>query len=99
MDAQAAFFLGVLGGLLAQLGRMSTLRVTSAKGLPKYIRHWWYWAQAVCWVLAGGLLACAYTMDGARLTALVCLNVGLTAPLIVQTLARSAPAGRPGSVS
>jgi hypothetical protein len=99
MDAKTAFFLGVLGGLLAQFGRISTLRVT-VKGLPQYVRHWLYWVQSIGWVLSGGVLAFVHTLEaGAKLTAWVCLNIGLTAPLIVQAVARGTPAGRPGTVA
>jgi len=61
--------------------------------LPVYARSPLYWGLTAVIVLAGGMLAVAYAASGQRLGPLLALNVGASAPLIIQGLAASAPDG------
>jgi len=61
--------------------------------LPVYARSPLYWGLTVVIVLAGGMLSVAYVASGQRLGPILAVNVGASAPLIIQGLAASAPDG------
>ena len=68
--------------------------------LPVYARSPLYWGLTAVLVLAGGMLAVAYAASGQQLGPVLAVNVGASAPLIIQGLAASVPEGArmPGAV-
>ena len=86
------FLLGTLGGALAELLKWFQLR--EAEILPVYAKSASYWIITVLMVLSGGVLAWAYGLDANR--ALLAINVGITAPLIIKGLAATVPAAPAG---
>lgn len=86
------FLLGALGGALAELLKWFQLR--EAQVWPAYSKSVGYWIITVLMVLSGGVLAWAYGLDANR--ALLAINVGITAPLIIKGLAAAVPAA-PGT--
>lgn len=84
------------GGLAAEALRWWRLvrahQEGSAVPLPAYARSPFYWGLTAVIVLAGGMLAAAYVASGQQLGPILAVNVGASAPLIVQGLASSAPA-------
>jgi hypothetical protein len=95
----AAFLFGAVGGLIAEVASLSVHRLRNPKKWPKYMRYRRYWALGVCWVAIGGVIPAAHAFDGSNLSAWVCINLGLTAPLCIHTAMRAAPAGKPGKVN
>ena len=82
------FLLGALGGALAELLKWFQLREASI--LPEYSKSTAYWVITVLMILSGGVLAWAYGLDASK--ALLAINVGITAPLIIKGLAAAVPA-------
>ncbi len=97
MAVTDAVLFGLVGGFLAEFYSINLHRYKAKKEWPKYVKYWWYWLMAVVWVAIGGFLAGTYeSLEGTTLNALVALNVGATAPLIVEGLTRAAPDVSPG---
>ena len=88
ISGEMVFLLGLLGGGLAELAKWYKLREST--NFPKYSRSWFYWAVTVLLILAGGLLAFVYSTIG-DVNALLAINVGASAPLIILGLASTAP--------
>ncbi|MEJ2291826.1 MAG: hypothetical protein P8Y13_01295 [Deinococcales bacterium] len=91
------------GGLAAEALRWWRLVRGQQQGatinLPVYARSPLYWGLTAAIVLAGGMLAVAYVSSGQRLGPILAVNVGASAPLIIQGLAASAPSGVEPSVA
>ena len=91
------FLWAVGGGAAAEALRWWRLIRAQQQGttlnLPVYARSPLYWALTAVIVLAGGMLAVAYVASGQRLGPLLAVNVGASAPLIIQGLAATAPDG------
>lgn len=92
----STFLWAVCGGLAAEALRWWRLLQNQRSGvtlnLPAYARSPFYWALTVLIVLAGGMLAVAYAASGEPLGPILAVNVGASAPLVIQGLAASAPA-------
>lgn len=92
-----AFLWAAGGGLAAEALRWWRLIRAQQQGttinLPVYARSPLYWGLTAVIVLAGGMLAVAYVASGQRLGPILAVNVGASAPLIIQGLAASTPDG------
>jgi hypothetical protein len=86
------FFIAFAGGLLAELVKWFTLR--ESQDFPHYVRSVWYWLITLAMAAAGGVLAVLYGVTPGR-NALLVLNIGCSAPLIIKALAATAPAPPP----
>ena len=83
-----AFLLGVFGGFLAELGRWWKIR--EGPNFPTYIKSAFYWAITILMIIGGGGLAYVYMLMG-DLNAILAVNVGASAPLIISGLANTPP--------
>jgi hypothetical protein len=90
---------GIFGGMLGELLNVYDHRTEDPKNWPAYLRMGSYYAISALMGLCGGGLAAAYQQSGVDISPIVALNVGLTAPLILKTLQREAPALSPGKVN
>lgn len=79
------FLLGIFGGFLGELIKWYSLR--ESKNLPDYLKSYHYWVITVLIVISGGILAVLYGTDDKN--AMLIVNVGISAPLLLQSLARS----------
>lgn len=81
------FVAGAVGGVLAELVRWYQLR--ESPNLPAYASSLFYWVVTGLMVAAGGALAVLYGTTAVN--ALLAVNVGASAPLIIKALAQNTP--------
>ena len=81
------FLAGCFGGALAELVKWFGLR--ESVNLPTYVRSGLYWVITALMVVCGGVLATLYGTQ--RVTAILGVNIGASAPLIMASLARTVP--------
>lgn len=81
------FWLGVLGGAFAELLKLLHLR--TRESLPKYLKSPFYWGVTLAFVAVGGVVATLYGIS--NVNALLAVNIGASAPLIIAGLARTVP--------
>lgn len=84
------FLVGCCGGLVGEVFKWYQLR--ESRNFPAYAGSPFYWLVTVAMIACGGLLALAYNIE--KPTALLIGNIGLSAPLIIKSLAASAPKAR-----
>jgi hypothetical protein len=87
----AVFTLGVAGGVLAEFLKWYQLR--ESPNLPEYAKKPLYLILTAGMVLVGGALAVLYGVDASN--PLLPINIGISAPLIVKTMASSVPTAGP----
>lgn len=80
MAMSDGFWLGVLGGLFAEVFGLFKLRYLPRAARPLWVRSLWYWTRVT-------------------MTPLLAVNIGASAPLILQSLMSQAPPIEPGRVN
>lgn len=81
------FSLGYFGGILAEA--LKWYRLRESPNLPHYAKSIRYWASTVVVAVLGGVLTTLYGV--ANVNAILAVNIGATAPLIISALASSVP--------
>jgi hypothetical protein len=76
----------LLGGLVAELLGLFEIRRTLPGEWPHWLRSKGYWCITAGMVLAGAVVVLAYERSGMKLSALVAMNVGASAPLALRQL-------------
>jgi hypothetical protein len=91
MTSLAAFAYGTLGGVLVKIVGLAELAsVPRIERPPTFSDPLWVFNFCAL-PLVGGILTYAYHEDGAVLKPLLAMNIGLSAPLILKTLAAVVP--------
>ena len=83
------FVAGCGGGLLAEFAGIWALRKEDPKSWPAHYGQLVYWAISVGMILVGGFLAIIYGVHD--MPVLLALNIGASAPLIIQRILTVAP--------
>ena len=81
------FLTGCFGGVLGEL--YAWYRLRDSVNLPEYARQTKYWVITIAMIIAGGALAVIYGIEPK--SALLVVNIGLSAPLIVKALGGANP--------
>ncbi len=90
------FLWGAFGGFLAELLGLFKLRHQSSVALPVWIKSPFYWTITSLMILAGGGLVAIYLRSGVPIKALVAVNLGASAPLLIASLVAQTPSIEPG---
>ena len=85
------FLYGVFGGGLAELLGLFRLRHEAPGAFPVWIKSIFYWIITALMILAGGGLVVVYIKSKFTLNALLAVNIGASAPLIIGALASQVP--------
>jgi hypothetical protein len=76
---------------LAELLGLFRLRHQAPDSFPEWLKSPFYWIITLLMILAGGLLVVVYLKSAFTLNAVLAVNVGASAPLIIGTLVSQAP--------
>ncbi len=83
------FVFGCAGGFVAEYVGVWNLRKEEPHLWPAYFKRFRYYAISAVMVLMGGGLAVIYGMN--PMPAILALNIGASAPLIIQKLTQTIP--------
>ena len=81
----------MLGGVFGELLKWFNMRHDLHRGLPDWSRSRLYWIVTLLMAVAGGLLVLAYLRSGFTLNALLAVNLGVSAPLVLDKLFSQLP--------
>lgn len=91
MDLLTGFGFGILGGIFAEVLGLFQLRKTVPDAFPVWLKSAFYWVITIMMILCGGGLVDIYLKSGIDLKALVAVNIGASAPLIIGALVAQTP--------
>lgn len=86
--------LAVIGGVVIDVLNLIELQHVPKEQRPDF-RSVLYWLPYLAWPFLGGLLGFLYTSPAAPLGKVVAFQVGLSAPLILRTMANTIPVKPP----
>jgi hypothetical protein len=89
---------GIAGGVFAELLGWFKLRHQAPEDLPIHVKTAHYWIVTTCMILSGGILVVAYLRSDLKVNAIMALNVGASAPLILGTLVSQSAPISPGRI-
>jgi len=82
---------GLAGGIIAELLSLFEIRRTLPSEWPHWLKSKGYWSITTGMILAGAMLVLAYERSGMKLSALVAMNVGASAPLVLRQFTSAVP--------
>ena len=98
LSSTQGFIYGMAGGFCAELIGWYKIRTTLYNSYPDFAKSWVYWSLTLMMILVGGGLVSVYIESGFQFKALLAINIGATAPLILEALTRHTPQLAPGKV-
>lgn len=84
MNVWEGFFYGILGGALNEVVGLYKFR--KFRILPSWFREKLYWQITISMIVVGGMLVCVYIKSDVELNPVLALNVGISAPLILDKI-------------
>src|SRR3954464_14461784 len=97
MEAWEVLIWGFLGGAFAELAGVFELRHRVPAELPDHLKSRFYWGVTLTMILAGAVLALAYSKSTPNLSAVLALNIGASAPLALRQIGAAVPSLTAGS--
>lgn len=85
------FLWGLFGGLGAEVSVVFALRHQGPKDFPHWLKSWTYYVVALVMAIVGGVIAVAHASSGTALNAILALQIGASAPLILRKLTETVP--------
>jgi hypothetical protein len=98
MSLIEGFIWGVVGGVLAELIGLFRLRTLSPQDFPDWLKTPFYRVITVVMILAGGILVVAYLRSDVKINAIIAINLGASAPLLLGSLVSQTPQISPGRI-
>jgi hypothetical protein len=98
-DGADVGMIGFFGGLAAELVQWFSIRHSLHGKLPDWSRSPAYWVVTLLMAIAGGALVYVYHRSGTKMSPILALNVGASAPLLLGKIAQQADPGGAGRVS
>lgn len=99
LTSMQGLFYGIAGGILAEFVGWYKLRTVLYNSHPEYSKSLSYWIMTIGMIFAGGGLVYIYIESGFQFKALLAINIGATAPLILEAFTRQMPEVAPGKVN
>jgi hypothetical protein len=91
MGLLEGFVYGVVGGGLAELLGLFRLRHSARGSFPEWLKSPFYWIVTLLMILSGGLLVIIYMRSNLVISAIIAVNIGASAPLIISTFTSHIP--------
>lgn len=91
MTLLETFLWGLFGGFGAEVSVVFVLRHQGPKEFPHWLKSWIYYAIALVMAIFGGGIAVAYASSGITLNAILAIQIGASAPLILRKLSGTIP--------
>lgn len=91
MSGLSIFLFGYFGGIAMNIMSWTELKNTPRPDRPETFSDPVYVVWFFVIPLLGGVLAYAYSTSGDNLTPIIAINVGMSAPLILKSLAAAIP--------
>ena len=98
MELWEGFLWGLFGGIVAELLGWFKLRHLSPEEMPHSFTNRYYWGCTISMVLVGGIVVVAYMRSGVQPNAIMAVNIGASAPLILGSLINQTPPLPPGNI-
>ena len=96
MGLLEGFLFGVLGGFMSEFLGLFKLRHKAPDNLPDCVKSFFYWFTTIGMICCGGGLVCAYIYSDVQVNAILSINLGASAPLIIGTFGSQTPKLSPG---
>lgn len=96
MSGWEGFGWGVLGGAFGEL--LGWFRLRQVASLPAFWKSSLYWFLTAAMFMTGGALVVAYMRSGVEIKPILAINIGASAPLLIQSFVAQTPAISPGKV-
>jgi len=85
METWLAVLCGCGGAGLAEIWGLMSFRKSTWRGLPDYLKDWWFWVVGAFGVAAAAFVTMLYAVSSPEhLTPLLAANVGATWPLVIR---------------
>lgn len=99
MAGAEAVIWGGVGGVMGVLSDLFAWQKVPEAERPWWFKSWVFWfTNLLLLPVSGGVLAFAWSRSGVELTAMVAINLGVSAPLVISRLSLAAPIPSPGKV-
>jgi hypothetical protein len=86
----SSIVIAAIGGFALNLLQLMELSKIPKERRPDF-KDWLYWLPYIGWPFLGASLAFVYSASAIELKPIVAFNVGLSAPLIIRSLAAANP--------
>lgn len=93
------FMFGMLGGFLAEFFGWFKLRKILHTSCPDFAESKIYWILTLGMIVVGGIIVFIYIESGFHFQTLVAVNVGATAPLLLEGMIKQTPQVSPGKIN